>query len=1013
YVHASDFGIVDGQILLNISKIPRLGGPIRDVVPVKQYSCPGLSYMKPRDDIIVNCTIIDNQFSTNIEHGDWLNVAFNAKSGGFRSLIDQNYPQTIWTTQNYNGQTGLKEVQFKFDFYAPIHCSESNKTAKCRSVTYVPLHIETEFSKVPINISWAGWEDDLSQMERYHLEIFKLFPDPYGDLEEKTPLNPVHFQDFNHTHDGIYRYIYSPSEGGMFSVLLQAADKANNSKICRRLVLYGPNSSISLSSDDDKKMFVSSAVPETGYMWQTTKVGNKTEIRVQWKNHFVNEFISDGKLLNKVKPYPLQFLDIQKDGILHSSKFVFPGLDDNEGQRNVSEKPNKNGVIRFEAVTSFTDGTEEPTLGWFNISGLDEKWTFNATINDGRTARIWVRAHDVLGNTRTDKTEVHFDSSAPKLKNSSIHFVRNQENGTFTYTSRILFEAADDNSGVHKIGFRLIQDDTGHVQYNGSAAASQKNISCPDLDCICVLEMCFVRDQVLDLDNCWFMTAQEKLDHANVTVEVTVYNQAMLETKFNITIEKLNELRGLEHYSGPTNIRVAKNNANGVRLEWDLPKTESCYGRTDIVVILYMQDGSTKVYTVSRNTTSVDIIGLDPEKGYTAAFSLGYGERRMGNMSFSFQTAAKEVSVPTAAIIGGVLATVAIIGLLIAIFIVLLRRGRLEPVRRRLSRFTVRYRNTFRGRSNEAYAKSMCDDLYIYGGMRFDERQQWHMNRDDIVFESLLKSGRFANIYIASLNFSSKKPNTVVAKSLKEGFTDKDKELMMAKINFNGTQVGNHPNVLKFIGAVIDEETIGPFIIFEYCENGPLKDYLEKQKENITLQLQEELFRFGLDICKGMEYLVSKKVVHRRLAARNILLTSLNEIKIYGFGPQTFELDGNDGDSETKERIPIKWMAPECMNSTAGATEKSDVWSYGVVLWEVFSLGEAPYQNIRSRDLPARLKKGDRPSQPELCDDTWYDVMQRTWNIAPEKRPTFAEIRVELDQLFVQSAGDDYYYYKR
>ncbi|KAK3603134.1 hypothetical protein CHS0354_042956 [Potamilus streckersoni] len=465
--------------------------------------------------------------------------------------------------------------------------------------------------------------------------------------------------------------------------------------------------------------------------------------------------------------------------------------------------------------------------------------------------------------------------------------------------------------------------------------------------------------------------------------------------------------------SGPTNIRVAKSNSNGVRLEWDLPKTESCYGRTDIVVILYLKDGSTKVYTVSRNTTFLDIIGLDPDKGYTAAFSLGYGEQRMGNMQFSFQTAAKEDSVPTAAIIGGVLAAVAIIGLLIAIFIVLLRRGRLEPVRRRLSRFTVRYRNTVKGQSNQTYVPSTYDDLYIYGGMKFDDRQTWHMNRDDVVFESLLKSGRFANIYKASLHLSSKKRQTVVAKSLKEGFTEKDKELMMAKINFTGTQVGNHPNVLKFIGAVIDDEAIGPFIIFEYCENGPLKDYLESQRNNVTMQLQEKLFRFGLDICKGMEYLVSKKIVHRRLAARNILLTSMNEVKISGFGPQNFELDDNDGDSEKKERIPIKWMAPECLNSTAGATEKSDVWSYGVVLWEIFSLGESPYQNIRSRDLPARLKKGERPYKPELCDDTWYGVMQRTWSIAPEKRPTFAEIRVELDQLFVHSAGDDYYYYKR
>ncbi|KAK3603168.1 hypothetical protein CHS0354_043000 [Potamilus streckersoni] len=136
------------------------------------------------------------------------------------------------------------------------------------------------------------------------------------------------------------------------------------------------------------------------------------------------------------------------------------------------------------------------------------------------------------------------------------------------------------------------------------------------------------------------------------------------------------------------------------------------------------------------------------------------------------------------------------------------------------------------------------------------------------------------------------------------------------------------------------------------------------------MELQENLFRFGLAICSGMEYLSSRNIVHRRLAARNVLLTISNEVKITGFGPQNFEIDEGDGESGKKERIPIKWMAPECMESTAGATEKSDVWSYGVVLWEIFSLGHTPYPNIKSRDLPSRLRKGERLPKPEQCDET-------------------------------------------
>ncbi|KAL3832348.1 hypothetical protein ACJMK2_024000 [Sinanodonta woodiana] len=419
YINDARLGIVDGHITANITKIPR-SGTNRDMAFQKQYKCPGIADTNPNNGM-VDCILTDNQFSLIIEHGDWLNVVFIAKSGGFRNVVNFDHPNSIWNTQIYQGLTDQKEVEFKFDFDVPIHCSEPNIAITCR-VNDVPLHIENELTKLPVNISWAGWKDDLSKMDRYHIEVFKLSPDPYGNLQEMTPLKPVHFDDINHTHDGIYQYAYTPSEEGMFSVLLQAVDKANNSKIARRFLLYVPSSNISLN---------------TRYMWQTTKAGKTTEISVVWKNHFINKFISEGKLLNKVNAYPIQFQDIQREGILQTSKFVFPGLDDNEGQRTVDEKQNKNGIVRFEAVISLSDGTNEPQKGWFDINGLAENVKFNETLRDGITARVWVRAHDVLGNTISDNIEVHFDSSEPLVKNNSTVFTRNHPNGTYIFTSSL------------------------------------------------------------------------------------------------------------------------------------------------------------------------------------------------------------------------------------------------------------------------------------------------------------------------------------------------------------------------------------------------------------------------------------------------------------------------------------------------------------------------------------------------------------------------------------------------
>ncbi|PVD21758.1 hypothetical protein C0Q70_17559 [Pomacea canaliculata] len=198
----------------------------------------------------------------------------------------------------------------------------------------------------------------------------------------------------------------------------------------------------------------------------------------------------------------------------------------------------------------------------------------------------------------------------------------------------------------------------------------------------------------------------------------------------------------------------------------------------------------------------------------------------------------------------------------------------------------------------------------------------------------------------------------------------------------------------------------------EYCEEGQLDQWLAVQRQAVSDDVMENLFRFSRDIAHGMQYLASKKIVHNRLAARNIFLKAVMEVRIAGFGSEVNEDDGSHEQSEEKKtaRIPIKWAAPEVLMNKRG-TEKSDVWSYGIVLWEIFSMGRptAVFQHAFCRPWP-KILGGYRMDKPEFCDDIHYQVMRDCWQHKPNKRPTFHTIHSTLSKQFTNRTDAGFYY---
>uniref|UniRef100_A0A8C7GT67 Receptor protein-tyrosine kinase n=1 Tax=Oncorhynchus kisutch TaxID=8019 RepID=A0A8C7GT67_ONCKI len=210
-------------------------------------------------------------------------------------------------------------------------------------------------------------------------------------------------------------------------------------------------------------------------------------------------------------------------------------------------------------------------------------------------------------------------------------------------------------------------------------------------------------------------------------------------------------------------------------------------------------------------------------------------------------------------------------------------------------------------------------------------------------------------------------------------FMDVSEALIMASME--------HPHLVRLLGVCLSP-TIQ--LVTQLMPHGCLLDYVHEHKDNIGSQL---LLNWCVQIAKGMMYLEERRLVHRDLAARNVLVKSPNHIKITDFGLARL-LDIN----EKEYNMPIKWMALECIHYRK-FTHQSDVWSYGVTIWELMMFGGKPYDGIPTRDIPDLLEKGERLPQPPICTIDVYMVMVKCWMIDADSRPKFKELAAEFCRM--------------
>ncbi|KAK1787078.1 hypothetical protein P4O66_017451 [Electrophorus voltai] len=297
---------------------------------------------------------------------------------------------------------------------------------------------------------------------------------------------------------------------------------------------------------------------------------------------------------------------------------------------------------------------------------------------------------------------------------------------------------------------------------------------------------------------------------------------------------------------------------------------------------------------------------------------------------------------------------------------------------------------------------------------------RWELSRDRLVLGKPLGEGCFGQVVMGEvLGMDKDKPNRitkVAVKMLKSDATEKDlsdliSEMEMMKI------IGKHKNIINLLGACTQD---GPlYVVVEFASKGNLREYLRARRplgmeycynpdqvpvENMSIK---DLVSCAYQVARGMEYLASKKCIHRDLAARNVLVTEDNVMKIADFGLARDIHHIDYYKKTTNGRLPVKWMAPEALFDRI-YTHQSDVWSFGVLLWEIFTLGGSPYPGVPVEELFKLLKEGHRMDRPSSCTHELYMMMRDCWHAVPSQRPTFKQLVEDLDRMLSLTSNQEY-----
>ncbi|XP_078379826.1 fibroblast growth factor receptor 1-A-like isoform X2 [Oculina patagonica] len=287
--------------------------------------------------------------------------------------------------------------------------------------------------------------------------------------------------------------------------------------------------------------------------------------------------------------------------------------------------------------------------------------------------------------------------------------------------------------------------------------------------------------------------------------------------------------------------------------------------------------------------------------------------------------------------------------------------------------------------------------------------RRWEINREQVKIIKVIGKGAFSQVAKATAwNIRGNEENrTVAVKMLKANAPDSDRKDLLAEVELM-KKLKPHPHVIKLMACVTETDPL--LVLIEYVPFGDLLGYLRKSRglndtyfkdpdvKPQTSLTAEQLIRFAWQVADGMFYLSSKKIIHRDLAARNVLVGEGEKCKVTDFGMARNVHQDDIYTKQSRGRLPVKWTAYEALLYGTYTTQ-SDVWSYGVLLYEILTVGGSPYPGINARQIARKLQEGFRMPKPKHVDNKLYQTMLKCWEENPNDRPSFAKLKDTMKDM--------------